>query len=72
MLRDDPHACNLVEFGDRQLLHQTVVLDVPQVDHALHVTSEEAVKLWRAVDANERVLVAFQLHDRLLLERVPN
>ena len=72
MLGDGSDALDLVCVGHVEGLNATVVEDVPKLDHTLRVSRDEAVKVWKAVNANQWVLMTIESHDGHLHVRVPD
>ena len=61
-----------VGISDIESLNTAVIEDVPDLDHALGVSSYETVETGKAIDTNKRMLVTVQCHDRFYQVRVPN
>ena len=64
MLRDGPDALDFVGVRHIESLDATIVIDTPKLYHALRVSRDEAVEVGQAVDTDERMLVAWECHDR--------
>ena len=61
-----------VGICDIESLNAAVIEDVPDLDHALGVSSYETVETRKAIDTDKRMLVTVESHDRFNQVRVPD
>ena len=72
VVRDRLQTRHFVDVRHVQRLQARVVADVPDLEHAVCVASDEARQVLRNVDADERVFVSFELDNVVFVVRVPH
>jgi len=71
MLRHGSDTLNFANVVNVESLDAAVVQNAPHLDHSFGVSSDEAVQVREAIDADQTVLVAVQRHDRARQVGVP-
>ena len=53
-----------MSVGHVECLDATIIIDTPKLYHALRISRDEAVEIGQAIDTDERMLMAWECHDR--------